>query len=138
MKKVSLNFKENSGLEIARFLSRSALDKKAENLVILDVRGRSSFTDYFVIMSGRSTRHVQGIAETIGKELTRRRLKSSNAEGFKEGHWVLLDFNDVIVHIFYREVREFYDLEGLWHDAPRIEVESNSGTPEETENEEIG
>jgi ribosome-associated protein len=97
-----------------------AIDKKAENPVILDVRKLCSFADFFVIMSGRSTRHVQGLAETIEAELRSKRLSTSSAEGLNEGTWVLLDYNDVVVHIFYSETRKFYDIEGLWHDAPRI------------------
>lgn len=123
MKKVHKKLEEKTSLELARFLSQAALDKKAEDLVILDVRTVSSFTDYFVIMSGRSTRHVQGLAEAINSELRKKRLKDGTAEGLQEGHWVLIDYGDVVVHIFYREEREFYDLEGLWHDAPRVDVE---------------
>ncbi len=123
MKKVHKNFVEKSSLELARLLSRVALDKKAEDLVILDVRKISSFTDYFVIMSGRSTRHVQGLAEAINSELSKKRTKDGSTEGLQEGLWVLLDFADVVVHVFYRDERSYYDLEGLWHDAPRVEVE---------------
>jgi ribosome-associated protein len=74
-------------------------------------------------MSGRSTRHVQGLAETIESGLRSKRVKASRAEGLQEGMWVLLDFGDVVVHIFYHEQRDFYDLEGLWHDAVRIQLE---------------
>lgn len=102
--------------------ARVALDTKAEDLVILNVRGKASFADYFVIMSGRSTRHVQGLAEAIEGELRAKRISSKHSEGLREGLWVLLDFGDVIVHIFYHENRSFYDLEGLWHDAPRIDA----------------
>lgn len=123
MKKIRKKNIEKSSLEIARLVSRAALDKKAENLVILDVRKISSFTDYFVIMSGRSTRHVQGLAEAVDSELRSKRLKEGSTEGLQEGHWVLLDYGDVVVHVFYTDEREFYDLEGLWHDAPRVTVE---------------
>ncbi len=108
--------------EIAQACSRIASDAKAEDIVILDLRGISSFTDYFVIMSGRSTRHVQALAESIENELRSKRIKTSRAEGLQEGKWVLLDFDDVIVHVFYHEQRNFFDLEGLWHDAPRIDL----------------
>jgi ribosome-associated protein len=101
-----------------------AIDAKAEELVILDVKGISSFTDYFVIMNGRSTRHVQGLAESIEKEMRAKRANTSNAEGLEEGMWVLLDFDDVVVHIFYHEQRKFYDLESLWHDARQISIEN--------------
>ncbi len=123
MKTVKKDYADKSSLEIAKKISQAALDTKAEELFILDVRELSGFTDYFIIMSGRSTRHVQGLAAAIDKEMSSKRMKTSNTEGLDEGLWVLLDFNDVIVHIFYSEVRSFYDLEGLWHDAPRVEVD---------------
>lgn len=114
---------DKSGLDLAQECARIALDTKAEELVILDVRGLTSFTDFFVIMSGRSTRHVQGLAEAIGDALSAKRITSKNCEGLKEGQWVLLDYIDVVVHIFYKDTRSFYNLDGLWHDAPRIEPE---------------
>jgi ribosome-associated protein len=123
MKKVHKKHAGKGSLELARLAGKAALDKKAEDLLILDVRGISSFTDFFVIMSGRSTRHVQGLAEAIEGALRDKRLSPATAEGLNDGLWVLLDFNDVVVHIFYAETREFYDLEGLWHDAPRVTIE---------------
>ncbi len=123
MKQIKKEYRDKSGLEIAKLCAHIALDTKAEDVVILDVRGLASFTDYFVIMSGRSTRHVQGLAEAIEGAMRSKRIKTSQAEGMQEGMWVLLDFEDVVVHIFYHEQRGFYDLEGLWHDAPRIAAE---------------
>lgn len=122
MKQLKKEYREKSGLEIARLCATIALDTKAEELVVLDVQGISSFTDYFVIMTGRSTRHVQGLAEAIEGELRSKRVKTAHAEGLQEGMWVLLDLDDVIVHIFYHEQRKFYDLEGLWHDAKRVDI----------------
>jgi len=127
MKKVQKKYRAQASPELARAIARTALDKKAEDLEILDVRGLASFTDFFVIMSGRSTRHVQGLAEAIDGEMSSKRLSSSNTEGLQEGLWVLLDYNDVVVHIFYAESRGFYDLEGLWHDAPRLTIEEDKG-----------
>lgn len=123
MKQIKKEYRDKSGLEIAKVCAQVALDTKAEDVVILDVTGISSFTDFFVIMSGRSTRHVQGLAEAIEGEMRSKRVKSSGAEGIQEGMWVLLDFEDVVVHIFYHEQREFYDLEGLWHDAGRVQLD---------------
>jgi len=123
MRPVHSSLENATSLEKAQLLSKAALDKKAEDLVILDVSELSSFADYFVIMSGRSTRHVQGLADAVGSTVRQKRLSVNNCEGISEGHWVLLDYDDVIVHIFYHEMRGFYDLEGLWHDAPRIKVE---------------
>jgi ribosome-associated protein len=122
MKKVHKDFQDASSLELARLAALAALDKKAEDLVVLDVRGLSSIADFFVIMSGRSTRHVQGLAQAVDEALRHKNVKDGNTEGLNEGHWVLLDYNDVIVHIFYSEDRGFYDIEGLWHDAPRVEI----------------
>ncbi|PLX47866.1 MAG: ribosome silencing factor [Desulfobulbaceae bacterium] len=123
MKDVHKTLADKSSLEIARLLSQTALDNKAEDLVILDVHGISSFTDYFVVMSGRSTRHVQGLADAVSRLMSKKRINQSKVEGYNEGQWVLLDYNDVVIHIFYHEARAFYDLEGLWHDAPRVDVE---------------
>jgi ribosome-associated protein len=122
MKKIAKNLAQLSSLELAQLAARAAIDKKAENLVIMNVEGLASFTDCFVIMSGRSTRHVQGLAQAVDDALASKRLKSANTEGLTEGHWVLLDYGEIVVHIFYSDTREFYDLEGLWHDAPRVPV----------------
>lgn len=124
MPKIKKNLRDKSGREIATHLAKAALAKKAENLVVLDVRGLASYTDYLVIMSGRSTRHTQGLADAVDEVLRSKRVSATSSEGFNEGLWILLDYNDVVVHIFYTEVREFYNLEGLWHDAPRLVLET--------------
>jgi len=123
MQQVKKKHRNKTSRELARLCVHAALEKKAENPQILDVRKICSFTDYFVILSGRSTRHVQGLAEAIEDELRSKRLAMSKAEGLQEGTWVLLDFNDIVVHIFYAETRKFYDIEGLWHDAPRVSLD---------------
>jgi ribosome-associated protein len=122
-KKPKTKHQSQDGLELAKACAKIALDAKAEDLIILDVQGIASFTDYFVIMNGRSTRHVQGLAEAIEGEFRSKRIKASHAEGLQEGMWVLLDFDDVVIHIFYYDQRGFYNLEGLWHDARRIELD---------------
>jgi ribosome-associated protein len=123
MKKLKKEHDSKSGLELAMTCAKAAIAAKAEDLIVLDVRGIASFTDYFVIMNGRSTRHVQGLAQILEGELRSKRIKVSHAEGLQEGLWVLLDFDDVVVHIFYYDQRSFYNLEGLWHDAKKIDVE---------------
>ena len=123
MQQVKKKHRKKSSKNLAKLCARAAIEKKAEDPVILDVRKLCSFTDFFVILSGRSTRHVQGLAETIEEELRSRRLSTTTAEGLNEGTWVLLDYNDIVVHIFYSETRKFYDIEGLWHDAPRISLD---------------
>jgi ribosome-associated protein len=126
MKQIKKEYQNITGHELAQICAKAALDTKAEELVLLDVRGLTSFTDYFLIMSGKSTRHVQALAETIEAKFRSKRIKTSNAEGLQEGMWVLLDFDDVIIHIFYHEQRKFYDLEGLWSEGKRVELESLS------------
>jgi len=101
---------------------KAALGKKAMNLVALDVRDLTSFADVFIICSGRSNRQVKAIAEHIQVDLKKQKIKPLSVEGVGDGHWVLLDYGHVIIHIFYDPVREFYDLEGLWMDARRIET----------------
>ena len=123
MQRLKTEYQDKSGLELAKICAKVALDAKAEELIVLDVKGISSFTDYFVIMNGRSTRHVQGLAEIIEGEMHSKRINTSHAEGLEEGMWVLLDFGDVVVHIFYHEQRKFYDLEGLWHDARPVSID---------------
>lgn len=123
MKQIKPEYRDKDGNALAQICAQTALDTKAEELIILDVRGLTTFTEYFVIMSGKSTRHVQGLAEVIEDKLRSKRVKSSKAEGLQDGMWVLLDFDDVVVHIFYHEQRKFYDLEGLWHEAKRVKVE---------------
>ncbi|MBI2540184.1 MAG: ribosome silencing factor [Deltaproteobacteria bacterium] len=88
----------------------------------MEVRGITSIADYFIICSGRSDRQVQSIAQGIEENLGAMGTRPLAVEGMSRGQWVLMDFADVIVHIFYQPVREFYDLEGLWDHAPRVEL----------------
>ncbi|NIO10235.1 MAG: ribosome silencing factor [Deltaproteobacteria bacterium] len=108
--------------EKALLISRFALDKKANDLVILEVSELTSIADYFIICSGRSDRQVQSIAQGIEEDLDTAGVVPLSVEGKTRGQWVLMDFSDVIVHIFYQPVREFYDLEGLWSHAPRMSL----------------
>ena len=111
-----------SAEEKAAFTSRIAADKKAMDVVVLDMRDASSITDYFLICSGGSERQVQAIADAIDEQLTQSGIASLGVEGYREGRWILMDYGDVIVHVFSRDTREFYDLERLWANAPKIEV----------------
>jgi ribosome-associated protein len=110
--------------EKAALTSRVAADKKATHVVVLDMREASSITDYFLICSGGSLRQVQAIADAIGEELSQAGSTSLGTEGYREGQWILMDYGDLIVHVFSQETREFYDLERLWANAPKIEVNS--------------
>jgi ribosome-associated protein len=101
----------------------AVLNRKALDVVVLDLRGLTSFADMFIICSGRSHRQVSAIAESVEQELKARGIKALGVEGLREGHWVLMDYGDVVIHIFYEPIRIFYDLEGLWSDAKRIELE---------------
>jgi ribosome-associated protein len=111
-----------SSWDKALLLTRFALEKKARDLVVLEVREVTSIADYFIICSGSSDRQVQSIAQGIEENLGGAGHPPLSVEGAHRGHWVLMDFSDVIVHIFYEPVREFYDLEGLWGHAPRVEL----------------
>ena len=101
----------------------AALDKKALDPVLLDVHGQSSYTDFILLLSGRSDRHVQAIGEAVREAMSGEGQRPIGIEGQQQGHWTLIDFGDFVVHVFYHPMREFYDLEGLWCDAPRVALE---------------
>jgi len=109
-----------SSREKSRIAVLAALDKKADRPVLLDVKVLSSFADYFLICSGRSDRQVQSIADAVVEALKRLGRAPLGVEGHPEGRWVLIDCGDVIVHVFQEPIREFYNLERLWHSAPRV------------------
>ncbi len=115
--------KDMNSKEKAVLCAREALRFKALDLILLDVSRYSSFADYLIICSGKSSRQVQGIADNLEEELRARGLRPIGTEGKREGHWVLMDYGDVIIHVFYEPVRYFYDLESLWSDAPKVEWE---------------
>ncbi|MGA2401734.1 MAG: ribosome silencing factor [Syntrophobacteraceae bacterium] len=114
---------EMSSKEKAILCAREAFRFKAFDLVVLEVSRFSSFADYFIICSGKSGRQVQGIADNLEDDLKNQGLRPIGTEGKREGHWVLMDYGDVIIHVFYEPVRYFYDLESLWSEAPRVEWE---------------
>jgi ribosome-associated protein len=101
---------------------RFALEKKAYDLVLLDVGHQTSLADYFLICTGRSDTQVQAIAQGIEENLARGGVRPLATEGAARGQWVVLDYGDVVVHIFYEPVREFYDLDRLWARAARVEL----------------
>jgi ribosome-associated protein len=102
--------------------ARAAIDKKGENVKILDLTELSGFTDYFVICSGMSDRQVKAIADAVEFALESQGAEMVSIEGYSEGRWVLMDFGDVVVHVFLDALREYYDLEKLWTDAPRVKI----------------
>lgn len=123
MKRVKEEYRELPGEKLAQVCAKAALDTRAQDLVILDVRELTTFTEYFVIMSGTSSRHVQALAEAVEGTLRSKKVSATRAEGLQDGMWVLLDYDDVVVHIFYHDRRPFYDLEGLWADAKQVTPE---------------
>jgi ribosome-associated protein len=112
----------SSSKEKALLCAHALLDRKVIDLVILEVKDLSSFTDYFLICSGNSDRQVQAVAAHVEEKLGQGGLHPLGMEGKREGRWVLLDYGDVVVHVFHHPVREFYDLERLWSEAPRLEL----------------
>lgn len=108
--------------EIAR-AAELAMERKAGELVVLDLRGISSATDFFLLGSGSSDTQVRSIAEHIIDELRKEGVRPGHVEGLEGGHWVLVDYIDFVVHVFHPQARSFYQLEGLWGDAPRHDLE---------------
>jgi ribosome-associated protein len=125
--------------EKAETLLRAAASKKAANPVLIRLDGLTVLTDYFLIVSAGSAKHVTAVAEAVIEDARSRKIVRYSAEGVHQGHWALLDYGDVIVHIFHQPIREFYDLEGLWAEAPRepipddilAELENVTEEPEE-------
>ena len=115
--------------ELASRAARAAASKQADSVVVLDVRDLITITDYFVIGSGNSERQVKTIAEEVERALKAEGARPVRREGESGARWVLLDFIDFVVHVFEEQEREFYRLENLWVDAPRVEWE----TPSEAE-----
>ena len=116
--------------KLAEFCAQRSLDKKAENVIILDLEDKSSVADYFVVCSGFSERQVAAIADFVSDEARKYGAKVYAEEGMKEGRWALIDLGAVIVHVFQDHLRDFYSLESLWRDAPRILVKDDGSTEE--------
>lgn len=103
--------------DLAYTIANLALEKKAKQIIVIDLAGVTSMADYFVLMSGESDTQIKAIADHITRELRQKKVRAYHSEGFKSLRWVLLDYVDVVVHIFRPEAREFYGLERLWGDA---------------------
>jgi ribosome-associated protein len=104
---------------------RAAVDKKAVDVVVLDLRNTPAFTDHFVLCSGLNQRQVKAIADAIEETLRASKVRPAHIEGYDRAEWVLMDFFTFIVHIFTPQTREFYSLERLWGDAERIEIKDS-------------
>jgi len=117
---------ENDSRKRLLLLINALLEKKAGSLVMINVREISAFADYFVICSGTSDRQVRAIASSLRENLKKSDIFPLGVEGETEGKWVLLDYDDIIVHVFLDSVRAFYDLERLWSESPRFDIPENT------------
>lgn len=109
-------------VEIAMLAAAAAEEKKAQDVTVLDIRDVSSFADYFVICHGGSRTQVEAIAKAIKKECEEKNIRIKGVQGLQEARWVLIDIGDVVVHVFHRDERDFYDLERLWGDAEPVRI----------------
>jgi ribosome-associated protein len=114
------------GRDIALFAARVADEKKGEDIIVYDLRGLTDLTDYFVIATAHSKAQVRAIVETISRELKSAGTTKLGQEGSDNGQWILLDYADCVIHIFSPELREYYGLESLWGDAPKVEWTSDA------------
>jgi ribosome-associated protein len=111
---------------IALLAAQAGLEKKASFVEIIDVSGKVDYADFLVLMTGQSDRNVAAIASFVDETLTASGTRALSVEGLPAARWVLIDFVDVVVHVFQREFRSLYDLDGLWMDADRVPVEERS------------
>jgi ribosome-associated protein len=102
-----------------------AIDRKGVDIMLLDLRGLSNSTDYFLLVNGTSDTHVRAIADHIIDELRKENMKADHIEGLRTGRWVLIDFIDFVIHVFHPTARDFYQLDRLWGDAPTTTFDSN-------------
>jgi ribosome-associated protein len=121
-KRGPVKVKADPARDLALGIAQAALDKKALNVEIIDVTGKVDYCDYVVVMSATSDRQANAIAKNIDAEMSKKGVRASSIEGLPQGAWVLIDFGDVVVHIFHEDTRGYYDLESLWFDAARVEV----------------
>lgn len=117
--------------KFAELCAQRCLEKKGESVVVLDLSSRSSVADFFVICSGSSDRQVTAIADFVADEGRKSGAKVYAAEGVRSGRWALIDFGPVIVHVFQDQLRDFYSLESLWGDAPRVKVQEDGSLKED-------
>lgn len=107
---------------LAALVVEGCAEAKGQEIVALDMRGISDFADYFIVASGRSDRQTQGIANRVMETAARAGVKPLVLEGYDQGHWILVDFGDVVLHVFYEPLRTHYNLEGLWSQARRVDI----------------
>ncbi len=112
-----------STTSLATSILQSCVDSKGIDLSVLDVSEAFGLSDFFIVVSGRSDRHVQGLVNRVMNTLEERGITPIGVEGFDTGHWIIVDYGEVVLHAFYEPMRETYDIEGLWSTAPRLEVQ---------------
>lgn len=100
----------------------AAKEKKASDILVLEIKGLTTIADYFIICSGLTSRQVKAVAEAVGEKLSKKAIYPSHIEGLPDARWVLMDYGDLVVHIFDEETRKYYELEKLWGDAPEVEI----------------
>jgi ribosome-associated protein len=119
--------KDDPARKVAVAIAEAGLEKKALHVEVIDVRGKVDYADYVVVMSGRSDRQVAALARNIEEEIERKeKVRCLGIEGLPQGSWVLMDFGDVVVHVFHEDTRGYYDLEALWVDAARVPVDDKN------------
>ncbi len=115
--------------EILPVVVDAILDRKGEDVAVLDMMGCSSITDYFIVCHGRSTRQVQAISDRVEEKLKKEvKVRPAHVEGYSGGEWILLDYIDFVVHVFTEEKRKYYELERLWSDAPLVSLDGRRRT----------
>jgi ribosome-associated protein len=112
---------------LAKKIAKSASDLKASDIRVLDLTGLSSFTDFFVVCSGTSNRHVQSVADKVVEDQKKAGNSPFGVEGYEKCEWVLVDFGNVVAHVFYPEARTFYNIEKLWGDALQLQIKGVTG-----------
>ena len=118
--------KKIAALDKAELIAQLAAEKKGENIVLMDMRSVSTICDWFVLISASSSRRINAISKNIQKELSKKRLSPLSIEGKQNQYWTLMDYEDVVVHIFYDQIRDFYGLERLWSNAPQKLIDENA------------
>ena len=113
-------------LDKAKLCVKIIGEKKALDPILIKVGKLTSITDYFLSASGNSSRQVQAITRHLQRRMREEGFRADGIEGEQEGHWVLMDYGDIVIHLFYQPSREFYDLEGLWIEAPRVNLEDEN------------
>ena len=119
---------ETQAVSLVNQIINACADAKGNDIKVLDVSAVFGLSDFFIIASGRSDRHVQGIANKVVSAMSDSGCDPLAVEGLDEGHWVLLDFGDVVMHVFYEPLREHYDIEGLWGNAKELKIKSRKST----------